>query len=252
MAAPREVALNPRARSYPAGRTTEGAVDLYWLPLGAGGSFVRFNGSVYEAFHAVVERRSPLALYHCGLEVRVLEGRFVIELTPVPDRNGAARGVVGEGPVGSRWLARSRLFRYELRCWRDGVIADVDRAVASPQRLTDDPGRARRLLADVASAPMLVWGRDELRVGETSSGSGRRSGTDEGSPHRPRRCGTPAWRSAGRCDGTTWERTWGRSRSFAGASPTSVRAGCPRSRPRVHRPASRPAEAARCRAAGGW
>lgn len=166
MAAPREVALNPRARSYPAGRTTEGAVDLYWLPLGAGGSFVRFNGSVYEAFHAVVERRSPLALYHCGLEVRVPEGRFVIELTPVPDRNGAARGVVGEGPVGSRWLARSRLFRYELRCWRDGVIADVDRAVASPQRLTDDPGRARRLLADVASAPMLVWGRDELRVGE--------------------------------------------------------------------------------------
>ena len=25
------------------------AVDLYWLPLGAGGHFVRFNGRVYEA-----------------------------------------------------------------------------------------------------------------------------------------------------------------------------------------------------------
>jgi hypothetical protein len=24
-------------------------IDLYWLPLGAGGNFVRLNGRVYEA-----------------------------------------------------------------------------------------------------------------------------------------------------------------------------------------------------------
>ncbi|HEX6229829.1 MAG TPA: hypothetical protein VFZ41_10265 [Solirubrobacterales bacterium] len=31
-----------------AGRATA-AVDLYWLPLGAGGHFVRLNGRIYEA-----------------------------------------------------------------------------------------------------------------------------------------------------------------------------------------------------------
>jgi hypothetical protein len=29
--------------------TTSAGVDLYWLPLGAGGRFVRLNGKVYEA-----------------------------------------------------------------------------------------------------------------------------------------------------------------------------------------------------------
>lgn len=48
------------------------AVDLYWLPLGAGvpsGSrLVRVNGRVYEALSAAFERRRPLDLYHAGLE----------------------------------------------------------------------------------------------------------------------------------------------------------------------------------------
>ena len=134
----------------------DAAVDLYWLPLGAGQAFVRFNGRVYEAVRALVERRERLALYHCVLEVRVPEGLFTIELAPVPDRSGDTRGVVCEGPVGSRWLAGFRLFRYELRCWRDGVIPDADEAVASPQRLTDDPRLAQSLLDLVASAPTAV------------------------------------------------------------------------------------------------
>jgi len=141
------------------------AVDLYWLPLGAGGVVVRLNGRVYEAFRAATERRSPCALYHCALEVRVPDGRYSIELTPVPDRDGAARGVVAEGPVGSRWLGHLRLFRYELRCWRDGVIPDIGYAVAR-QRLTGDPHLARRLLDVMGSVPTPVWGRDELRAGE--------------------------------------------------------------------------------------
>jgi hypothetical protein len=29
-------------------------VDLYWLPLGAGGHFVRLNGRVYEACDAAI------------------------------------------------------------------------------------------------------------------------------------------------------------------------------------------------------
>ncbi|MGH2820004.1 MAG: hypothetical protein ACRDJ5_05050, partial [Actinomycetota bacterium] len=56
--------------------------------------------------------------------------------------------------------------RYEVRRWRDGVIADADAAVASPQRLSDDPRRARRLLDLVGYVPRLVWGRDEAGAGE--------------------------------------------------------------------------------------
>jgi hypothetical protein len=142
-------------------------IDLYWLPLGAGGRFVRLNGRVYEAIQAWRERRPPLDLYHSALEVRVPEGRFVIETAwPIPDAEPASRGVLVEGPVFSRRLARVRVLRYEVRRWRDGVIPDVLEAVASPQRLSDDPERARRVLDLVGSVPPLVWGRDELGTGE--------------------------------------------------------------------------------------
>ena len=36
--------------------TSAPAVDLYWLPLGAGGHSVRLNGIVYEAVAAAVGR----------------------------------------------------------------------------------------------------------------------------------------------------------------------------------------------------
>jgi hypothetical protein len=109
------------------------SIELWWLPLGAGGRFVRLNGRVYEAVRALLERRRPLDLYHCALEVRVPEGRFVIENAwPIPDAEGPSRGVVVEGPVASRRMGRLRVFRYEVRRWRDGVIADAGEAVASP------------------------------------------------------------------------------------------------------------------------
>jgi hypothetical protein len=143
------------------------SIELWWLPLGAGGRFVRLNGRVYEAVHAFLERRRPLELYHCALEVRVPEGRFVIENAwPVPDAEGPSRGVVVEGPVASRRMGRLRVFRYEVRRWRDGVIADADEAVASPRRLSDDPLQAHRLLELVSAPPAPVWGRDELGTGE--------------------------------------------------------------------------------------
>ena len=148
--------------------TSPVGVELYWLPLGAGGWFVRLNGRVWEAVHARLEHRCPLALYHTALVVRVPEGRFVVEnCWPIPDTAGAAsRGVLVEGPVGSRRMGRWRVFRYEVRCWRDGTIADADEAVASPQRLSGDPAVARRLLELVGSLPTPVWGRDELGTDE--------------------------------------------------------------------------------------
>jgi hypothetical protein len=143
------------------------AIDLFWLPLGAGGHFVRLNGRVFEAIVARRERRLPLDLYHSALEVRVPRGRFVIETAAViTDADGASRGVVAEGPVASRRLVRFRLFRYELRRWNGGAIPDVDEAVESPRRLSDDVAEADRLLELVGSVPLPVWGRDDLGAGE--------------------------------------------------------------------------------------
>jgi hypothetical protein len=140
--------------------------DLYWLPLGAGGHSVRLNGRAYAAVVAAFHRRKRRDLYHSALVVYVADGRFVIEQTPVPDGRGRERGVVGEGSVGSRRARRFRIFRYEVRRWRNGVILDIDEAVESPCRVTGDPFVAQRLLDLVPSAPLAVWGRDELHAGE--------------------------------------------------------------------------------------
>jgi hypothetical protein len=142
------------------------AVDLYWLPLGAGGHFVRLNGRVYEAVAARLQRRRAYDLYHAALRVEVSEGAFVIEQAPVHDWSGEERGVVAEGPVGARWAGRFRIFRYEIRLWRDGQIPDVAEAVDSPRRLSEDSARARRVLEVVRQVPTPVWGRDELAAGE--------------------------------------------------------------------------------------
>jgi hypothetical protein len=141
-------------------------IELYWLPLGAGGNFVRLNGRIYDTIKARLDRRPVCDLYHSGLEIFVPEGRYVIEMTPVVDGRGSERGVVAEGPVGARWAGRFRMFRYELRRWRDGVIPDITEAVDSPRRLSSDLRDARRLLELAPQMPMLVWGRDELRAGE--------------------------------------------------------------------------------------
>src|SRR5688572_4537929 len=160
-ARPASTAIAPDGRPAP-----RFGVDLYWLPLGAGGHFVRLNGRIFEAAVARLERRERCALYHSALEVCVPEGRFVIEQAPVRLRDNAERGVVAEGPVAIRAARRFRLFRYENRCWRDGEIPDVAEAVDSPQRLTDDLVVARRLLELVSHVPTPVWGRDELRAGD--------------------------------------------------------------------------------------
>jgi nucleotide-binding universal stress UspA family protein len=127
---------------------------------------VRLTGKLFEAVSARVQRRRPCDLYHSALVVVAPEGRFVIEQTPIPDTHGDQRGVVLEGPVGSRLAGRFRLFRYEVRRWRDGVIPDIAEAVSSPVRMTDDPVRASRILDLAPSVPTLVWGRDEGHTGD--------------------------------------------------------------------------------------
>jgi len=141
-------------------------VDLYWLPLGAGGHCVRLNGRVYEAVAARRARRARCDLYHAALEVRLDGERWVIEQAPAWNLRAPDRGVVGEGPVGARRLGRLKAFRYEVRRWRGGVILDRDEAVDSPRRLSADPRRARRILELVPQAPLATWGRDEHGAGE--------------------------------------------------------------------------------------
>ena len=174
-------------------------VDLYWLPLGAGGHSVRFNGRVFEAVAARLDRRPPSDLYHSALVARLPEGSFVIEMAPVRDGDGAARGVVAEGAVGSRWAGRLRVFRYEVRCWPDGVIPDVGEAVESPLRLTRDAGLARRLPGEAAQVPTPVWGRDELDAGEAWNSNSltawliARCGLSVESIHPPKGGRAPGW-----------------------------------------------------------
>ena len=177
------------------------AVELYWLPLGAGGHSVRYNGRIFEWFAARRAHRPACALYHAALVVRVPEGPYVIEQAPVPRGDPTLRGVVAGGAVGSRWAGGLRIFRYEIRCWRDGVIPDIAEAVDSPRRLTTDITAARRVLDAVVRVPTPVWGRDELNCGEMWNSNSvmawviTRAGLDIDSIQPPLQGRAPGWRA---------------------------------------------------------
>jgi hypothetical protein len=150
------------------GTNGEVGIDLYWIPLGAGDRFVRLSGAMFEAIAAPLAFRRRLDLYHAALEVRTPGSRFVIEVAPYiwGEEARAGRGVVADGPVGSPLAGRFRLFRYELRCWRHGIIVDAEHAVDSPVPISDDADTARRLVTLVPFVPMSTWGRDELDAGD--------------------------------------------------------------------------------------
>jgi hypothetical protein len=175
-------------------------IDLYWLPLGAGGHFVRWNGKVFEAFAAALARRERTALVHSALEIVSNGSRYVVEQAPAWGERGE-RGVVGEGPVGARPLGHLRMFRYEIRRWRDGVIPDRHEAMASPVRVSDDAGLAAHVLELVPLVPRPVWGRDELGAGEMWNSNSiiswllTRAGIDAEAISPPLRARAPGWRA---------------------------------------------------------
>lgn len=143
-------------------------VDLYWLPLGGGSGdlCVRGSGRAYETLVSMRHHRAALDLYHSALVVHVGGAAFTIEMTPVWTGRVPDRGVVGEGPVGLPVLGRSRLFRYEVRCWRDGIIPDLASAVDSPRRVSHEPKTAESVLRLAPRFPLATWGLDEQRTGE--------------------------------------------------------------------------------------
>jgi len=76
------------------------AADLYWIPLGAGGHCVRFNGRVFEAIEAARQHRQRRDLYHAALVVDLDGDRYTIEVAPSPDADETRRGVVATGAAG--------------------------------------------------------------------------------------------------------------------------------------------------------
>jgi hypothetical protein len=184
----------------------QASVDLYWLPLGAGqaGQCVRGSGRLYEAFKATRQHRPRLDLYHSALIVELDGHAHAIEMAPVWAVGGEGPGVVSQGPVGSPSWGRSRLFRYEVRCTRDGTIPDALTAVDSPRRVSTGTSRARQVLELVESFPTATWGRDEQRTGAMWNSNSltawllARSGHDTGSTdlQPPTGGAAPGW-SAG-------------------------------------------------------
>ncbi len=148
--------------------TAPDRIALFWLPLGAGDitHCVRTSGRLFESVAARLAHREQYDLYHSALRVQLSGARHVIEMAPAWSLPATKHGTVCHGPVGLRVLGRSRLFRYEVRRWRDGVIPDEVAAVDSPRWIDTDAGRATRLLELVSSFPTATWGRDELATGD--------------------------------------------------------------------------------------
>ncbi len=159
--------LQPSAEGARLAHVSSEAVNLYWIPLGAGtgGAVVRVSGRLYETAVATAARRPRCDLYHSALDVIVDDVSTVIEMAPVWTKRGD-RGVVSEGPVGARVLGRSRLFRYEVRRWTGGSIPDLDAAVGEPLGVTSERAKAQTVLDLTSEFPTLTWGRDELGTGE--------------------------------------------------------------------------------------
>ena len=134
---------------------------LWWLPVGAGGHVVIHTSRWWEVWRARREHRPVRPLYHAALEVHTdATTRYVIEMAPAWGQGAEPHGVMMTGPVGLRWLGRSRLFRYEVRCWRNGTIPDKSLAPAPPTLLPLTLCSAQALLARVARVPNHTWGRD--------------------------------------------------------------------------------------------
>ncbi|HVB70661.1 MAG TPA: hypothetical protein VND83_04065 [Acidimicrobiales bacterium] len=138
-------------------------IDLFWVPIRTRGSVVRISSTSYETIDALVARRARCDLYHSALRVRIPGRAVIIEMTRLA-RDDDERGVIAEGPVALRGAARFGMLRYEVRCWLDGKVR-ADPAV-SPLQLSADATTTRRLLDLAPYVPTLVWGRDELRVGD--------------------------------------------------------------------------------------
>jgi hypothetical protein len=178
------------------------AVVLWWLPVGAGAP-TRISGVAsgwWESLVAWRERRPPMRLVHSALEVYIDDLRYVIEMAPEwSDPHVTDRGVVAQGPVGLRILGRSRFFRYEVRCWRDGELSDCAWAVGEPVMVSRDEAVIRAVLRHVADVPPLIWGRPVATTGDMWNSNSlvawllSTALPDASLPSPPEGCRAPGW-----------------------------------------------------------
>ena len=145
------------------------AVDLYWIPLGAGGHSVRFNGLLFEAIDAARRHRRRCDLYHAALVIAYDGEDYTIEIAPSPDADQASRGVVGTGPSAAATSAGCACFA--TRC-AAGVAARF-RTPRSGRRAP--PAQQRSAGRAPAAAPRP--GRPQAGLGARRAAARARCGT---------------------------------------------------------------------------
>lgn len=148
------------------GPVTGCAIDLYWLPVGAGTSrFQQSSLRLWEAIEAARARRPRVRLFHSALKIATGPGEsYTLELTPV--FTGGTVPPLATGPVGFRGADRLRLFGYQLLCQPGDRLPDEEWATVGPTRLTEDCGVVQRVLEVAPTVPRHVWGRRVRGTGE--------------------------------------------------------------------------------------
>ena len=72
-------------------------IDLYWIPLGAGGNFVRLNGRVYEGLLAALQRRPRCEIYHSALVILAPGAPVCFEIDGWDPNTGTGWSVLAKG-----------------------------------------------------------------------------------------------------------------------------------------------------------
>jgi hypothetical protein len=122
----------------------EATVRLYWIPLGAGGHCVRFNGRVFEAIEAARRRRPRCDLYHAALVVELDGDPYTIEVAPSPNADEVSRGAVSP-PVQSEAATSAAGASSATRCAAGGA----GRFPISPRRSASRSGSPPTRLSPV-------------------------------------------------------------------------------------------------------
>ena len=142
------------------------AADLYWIPLGAGGHSVRFNGRVFEAVAAARQHRPRCDLYHAAL---VVDSAAIATRSSSRRRRTPTRRAGASSPPAPSGAATSAAGACSAtRC----AAGAADRSRTSARRSAARPGHRpiRRSPGGCSissrPSPTPVWGRDELHAGE--------------------------------------------------------------------------------------
>jgi hypothetical protein len=174
-------------------------VDLHWIPTGAGTQIAR-NMKAYEWLAATLARRPRVVLCHAALKVE-LDGRhYTMELTPVTPHKDVIPAPV-TGPVGARFAARFRIFRYQLCTVECPALPDEEWTIGEPVRVAPDGATAERIFEAAAVVPPYVWGRRVPGTTEMWTSNSviswllRRAGIEAANITLPAGTRAPGWRA---------------------------------------------------------